>query len=98
MPLKDCEKLEAIIEVGKLEHSEIKILYQVVIGAIASISAAVLIAVFQRNIQTGDAIIFLIGFYEVALYAYLQIKKKLNRVRYEMILSIRELEGKHGRK
>lgn len=33
MPLKDCEKLEAVIEIGKLEHSEVKILYQVVIGA-----------------------------------------------------------------
>lgn len=97
MPLKNSEKLEAVLEIGKLEHSEVKILYQVVIGAIASISAAVLIAVFQHNIQILDAVIFLLGFYEVAFYAYLRTKKKLNNVRYEMIDSIRELD-KHERK
>ena len=54
--------------------------------------------VFQHNIQLTEAIVFLIGFYEVAIFTYLLTKRKLNKVRYEMIESIRELENKHGGK
>jgi hypothetical protein len=79
MALEDSDKMRAMIELGKLEHSEIKIIYQFVVGGIISVSVAVLVAVFQNFLALNDAVFFLIGFLEFAGIIYFITKTKWKR-------------------
>lgn len=94
MTLKNSDKMMAIIELGKMEHGEIKIIYQFIVGGIISVSVAVLVAIFQGYLTLNNAMLFLIGFSEFAFFIYLIIKDRMKKVRRSIANEIMQLEGK----
>ena len=91
MTLKIEDKINSLLELGKLEHDEEKILYQFVIGAITSICIAVLIAIFRGYLRIEYAILFLLGFFEIAMVFYLT-RKRMSDVRFKISEEIKKLD------
>ena len=92
MTLKIEDKINSLLELGKLEHDEEKILYQFVIGAITSICIAVLIAIFQGYLRIEYAILFLLGFFEIAMVLFYLTRKRMSDVRFKISEEIKKLD------
>lgn len=93
MTLRDSEKLQAVLLLGELEHSEDKIIYQFVVGGIISVSVAILVGMIQGHLMVDVGIYFLVGFWELAAALYFFTKRHLIKTREKISEEVKELEG-----
>ncbi len=93
MALRNSDKLQALLLLGELEHSEDKIIYQFVIGGLISLSIAILAGLIQAQITVIAGLSYLIGLWESGIFVFIIAKKRLTNIRGKISEEVKKLEG-----